>query len=351
MILGSSRKALLILSLFLFVYPHEIMAHIKWFVDVDPSDPPQSLTSIKNNFYYTNLIILSMWGIIVALFLDYIWKIRFGNFSVLEKTFEKYNDIALNIARIGTGVFFIAIWLVGDIILSPELITSTEYIPYIQLLIAISVLSKRSLFIAGIGILVLYGIGIYEYGLFHLLDYVTLFGLAIYFILSAIKSSRLEKYRLPILYYGLIFSFLWSAIEKIAYPQWFSPFLEKYSFLTMGIDNDLFIACAAFVEFTLFYLLLISRNGIVLLAFLINLLVSVGNIYFGKIDAIGHFPANFILLIMLLKGSVREDIPQPYNSCQLIKYIFKGLWIYLIVLTGFLISYYGIHWMIYDWQY
>jgi hypothetical protein len=347
---NASQRVLLILGVWLFFYSHELFAHVKWFVEFDLSDPPQSFTEITAKFYYLSLLVLSLWGIIIALLLDYLWKIHFGHFSFLEKTFSQYNDIALNIARIGTGMFFVAIWLVGDIILSPELITNTEYVAYIQLIIAFSVLSKRSLFIAGIGILLLYGTAIYEYGLFHLLDYVTLVGLAIYLILSSTKFHRFNKYRLPILYYGLIFSFLWSAIEKIAYPQWFYPFLEKYPFLTMDLDTDLFIACAAFVEFTLFFLLLISRNGVVLLALLINLLISAGNIYFGKIDAIGHFPANFILLIMLVQGSLRSEIQLPYNNCYLLHHIFKGLSIYLIVLAALVSSYYGIHWIIYDLQ-
>jgi|GEM_PF-2833972 len=51
----------------------------------------------------------------------------------------------------------------------------------------------------------------------------------------------------------MLFSFLWVAIEKFAYLQWFDPFLDSNEFLTMGLPRDFFLMCAAFVEFTLVY--------------------------------------------------------------------------------------------------
>ena len=300
-------------------------AHIKWFVEFDISDPPQSLTSIISNIHYLILLILSILGVALA--------------SILDKKLVQINNLkkifvldSLNIARIGTGVFFVAIWLVGGIILTPELLSNAWYIPYVQLGIAISVLFRRSLVLAGIGILFLYSNAVINYGIFHMLDYLTLVGLAIYLILSSFKTTKID-----ILYIGLIFSFLWSAIEKIAYPQLFYSFLEKYNFLTMGLDVDFFIASAAFVELTLFFLLLICNNITVLLAFLINLLIISGNIYFGKMDAIGHFPANFILLIILIKGTATINM----NAI-------KAVISFLATIFTLFIIYYGLHQILYD---
>ena len=237
--------------------------------------------------------------------------------------------------------------LVGGIILTPELTTDSCYVLYVQLIIAISVLFKRSLLVAGFGILFLYADAVYSYGIFHMLDYVSFVGLAIYLILSTLKLTRLEDYRLPILYLGLIFSFLWSAIEKIAYPQWFYSFLDKYEFLTLGFSNDFFIASAAFVEFTLFFLLLITSNGVILLAFLINLLIISGNIYFGKIDAIGHFPANFILIIMLIRGPLAVQGYFFDHSCKSYTKAFNNALVYVISLAVLFVTYYSLHWLLY----
>ncbi|MEZ5450081.1 MAG: hypothetical protein R3E89_14290 [Thiolinea sp.] len=45
------------------------------------------------------------------------------------------------------------------------------------------------------------------------------------------------------------------------------------------------------------------HNGAALTLLLANLLVMTGNIYFGKIDAMGHFPANIMLLVITLVGN------------------------------------------------
>ncbi len=338
---------LLLLSVIFFSIPQEAVAHIKWFVEFNISDPPQSFASISNTFYYLNLLILSIWGVIIACVIDSLWCNKWGKFTFIRDLFSHYDDIALNIARIGTGVFFVGIWLVGNVILTPELFSDAWYVSYIQLSIAVAVLFRKGLLFAGVGILVLYAIAIDHYGLFHLLDYFTLVGLAVYFIVSFFNTARLEGYRLPVLYLALIFSFLWSAIEKIAYPQWFYPFLNKYSALTMGLDHDLFIASAAFVEFTLFFLLLIGNNSIILLALLINLLITSGNIYFGKMDAIGHFPTNFILVIMLIKGPLPVKSWLFDHHCKPYIDAVKAAIAYPLTLVILFSAYYGLHWVMY----
>jgi len=338
---------ILLTSFIVILFPEMALAHIKWFIEFDMREPPQSLFSEKHQIYYAIMLTLSLLGVSFAIIIDRFWHRKWGDFNFIDQLFSHYDDIALNIARIGTGVFFVGVWLVGGILFTPELLTENAAIAYIQLMIATAVLFRRSLILAGLGILLLYSIAVYEYGLFHLIDYITLVGLAIYLMLSANKSPRTEAYRLPILYYSLIFSFIWSAIEKIAYPEWFYGFLTKHHTLTMGLDLDFFIASMAFVEFTLFFLLLIARNGTILVAFIINLVISSGNIYFGKMDAIGHFPANFILLIILIKGATPFNHHYLDYSMGWLKPVLKGLLSYLFVLAAFLAFYYSMHWLIY----
>lgn len=342
-----AQYLILLSCIALLILPQCANAHIKWFVEFDISDPPQSFSAIKERYYYFFLLISSVLGVVIASLLDTLWCQKYGRLTFFSKIFAHHDDIALKIARIGTGVFFVGVGLVGGIILTPELTTDSCYVLYVQLIIAISVLFKRSLLVAGFGILFLYADAVYSYGIFHMLDYVSFVGLAIYLILSTLKLTRLEDYRLPILYLGLIFSFLWSAIEKIAYPQWFYSFLDKYEFLTLGFSNDFFIASAAFVEFTLFFLLLITSNGVILLAFLINLLIISGNIYFGKIDAIGHFPANFILIIMLIRGPLAVQGYFFDHSCKSYTKAFNNALVYVISLAVLFVTYYSLHWLLY----
>jgi hypothetical protein len=336
-----------ILLTFLLLLPEIGVSHVKWFVEFEVSDPPRSLLHWFEQRYIISLFIFSLWGIIIACLIDSFWCHHYGKFNAISKLFIHYDDVGLNIARIGTGIFFVILWIVGDVILTPELVTESSFIPYLHLLIAVSVLLKPTLSIAGGGILFLYGYAIYSYGLFHLLDYLTFVGLGLFFILSSVKQHPLSRYRFQLLYGLLVFSFLWSAIEKLAYPQWFYPFLTKYPFLTMGLENDLFIACAAAVEFTLFFLLLMGNNGVILIAFLSSLVIISGNIYFGKIDAIGHFPVNFILLLMLVKGPLPIKSFFFDHSCK--SYLASiAVSIRFIVSLAIVFSlYYGLHWLIY----
>lgn len=332
--------------------PEFAFAHIKWFVEFDLTDPPKSLLSWFDKAYVINLFIFSIWGVVIGSLMDSFWCKKYGSCRFIRNFFIDYTDVYLNIARIGTGIFFIALWLVGGVILTPELITEAWFVPYVQLLIAVSVLFRSTLLIAGGGILFLYGYAIYSNGLFHLLDYLTLVGLALFLGLSSInvdsKANQIRAYRFPILYGTLVFSFLWSSIEKLAFPQWFYPFLAKYPFLTMGLDNDVFIASAAFVEFTLFFLLLMGSNGILVLALLSNLLITTGNIYFGKMDAIGHFPVNFILLILLIRGPLPMKLWFFDHRCKPYFAAVKVTMSFLLVL-GFMFSfYYGLHWLLYE---
>lgn len=339
---------LLIMSVLFFLLPESAYAHIKWFVAFDISDPPTSLLKWLTKNYVLNLFILSVWVVLIASLVDSFWCKTHGKCTLLSDFFVHYNDIALNIARIGVGVFFVAIWLMGGVILTPELLSTEWFIPYFQLVIALSVLFRSTLIIAGLGILGLYGYAIYCYGLFHLLDYLTLVGLALYLILSVFNRLTVAAYRLPILYGSLVFSFLWSAIEKLAFPQWFYPFLQQNAFLTMGLEHDFFIASAAFVEFTLFFLLLMGSNGVIIAAFLSNIVIMSGNIYFGKIDAIGHFPVNIVLLIMMLNGPLTlkniffDHSCKPYLSAVIVSIMFVST---LSILLGL---YYGLHWILYQ---
>lgn len=349
----NNKNILIFLAIISFLSPDWAQAHIKWFVEFDISDPPFTLFNQKHQIYYTFFIFLSLLGVALALLIDQLWQNKLGKFTFIKQYFTTYDDISLNIARIGTGVFFVSIWLMSDVIFSPELLSNHNYIAYIQMLIVFSVLSKRTIALAGIGIISLYVIAVYDYGLFHLLDYITFIGLAIYLILSSLTSDRFKEikaYRLTILYSGLIFSFLWSSIEKLAYPEWFYDFLGKYSVLTVGLDIDFFIIAAAFIEFTLFFLLLVTRNGLILLAFLINLLLIAGNIYFGKTDTIGHFPANFILIIFLINGALGTHYHFFKTTATKMRLVVKGMALYLLILGLFISSYYAIHGLLYEFM-
>ena len=85
--------------------------------------------------------------------------------------------------RVGTAFFFIAIWGAGGILLTPELKTSSVMIGVIQLGIAAGMVSRRTMLLSALGIFVLFGIGVWNYGPFHLADYPIFLGVAAYLAL------------------------------------------------------------------------------------------------------------------------------------------------------------------------
>ncbi|MEZ5450080.1 MAG: hypothetical protein R3E89_14285 [Thiolinea sp.] len=68
-------------------------------------------------------------------------------------------------------------------------------------------------------------------------------------MLSGLNHRKLESWRIDLFRWLVGFAFMWSAMEKIAYPQWFDPFLaDQYPFLQMGFHRDFSCCLRAWVE-------------------------------------------------------------------------------------------------------
>jgi len=92
-------------------------AHIKWFVEFDITDPPQSFQSLLSPLFIT-LFILASLGIFLGSYIDTLWT-KTARFSFMPFLKTEYKDLPLSIMRIGTGVFFVILWLIGNTILAP----------------------------------------------------------------------------------------------------------------------------------------------------------------------------------------------------------------------------------------
>jgi hypothetical protein len=195
-----------------------------------------------------------------------------------------------------------ALFSAGGVILTPELRTGADWTAWLQLGIAVSMLCARSCAAGGIGILVLYGYGIWEYGLFHMADYPIFLGLAAYMILTAFSSARLRAARMPVIYASVCSSLMWVAIEKWAYPQWTLPLLAARPYLTFGLPPGRFMVLAGFVEFALAFYIMLGLGLVRLAILLLGLIFVAAIVDFGKIDAIGHLPIIAALVAMFLHG-------------------------------------------------
>ena len=320
-------------------------AHVKWFVEFDVADPPRALVQILD-YNFAALLTLASLGLFTIYVIDAHWT-RSGSFSILDRSFSWHPDIANSIVRIGTGIFFLCLWLIGGVVLTPETETEAAFVPYIHFFTAFFVLFRRTAILSALGILILYGNGIYEFGLFHMIDYVIFLGVAGFLLIASVDNGKLKKLRLHILYVSLVFTFLWSSIEKFAYVEWFQPFLDANEFLTMGMERDIFLMCAAFVEFTLVFLLFTGGNIVVLGAIALNVLIISAALYFGKVDAIGHLPAIVALLVLAIKGAARFPV-FPYDEQRgVLAHSLYMVGLYWAALALFFGMYYGLHGLLY----
>ena len=191
-------------------------AHVKWFVEFDVTEAPRQIDQVLNPVFW-GLLILASVTLLFLYSLDVVWT-RNGTFDFIDRRFDWNPDIAAHLMRIGAGVFFMALWLMGDVILTPDLVTDAVFVGYIQFFTAFFTLFSSTLVLTALGIFSLYIYGAMKYGVYHMLDYATFLGVAAFFAITASGNKKLARYRLSILVGFMLFSFLWSAIEKFGYP-------------------------------------------------------------------------------------------------------------------------------------
>lgn len=286
--------------------PSVAQAHVKWFAPYDVAADPTPLPDV---FSPTFLLLLA--GSIVLIMLiglgDRVIAETFRG-DPLERLFAALKPQLPDVIRIMLGAFLLSLWLKGGIILTPEITTTNETIAWFQLLLAMSTTSWRTSWIAGLGLLVLYGIAIANYGLFHLLDYPLFPGIAAYVMIHSFRIERLLPYALSILYVAMAVTLLWASIEKWAFGAWTMPLLKQHERITLGIDHQLYMLMAGFVEFITAFLLLYGRTSQRLAALMLFVIFIAAIIDFGKIDAVGHSMIIAALAVVVIHGNTTVNI-------------------------------------------
>jgi hypothetical protein len=157
--------------------------------------------------------------------------------------------------RAVVAAFFVAIFAVGGVYLTPDLRTPSEWVSRAQPAIAALVFFRRTMPLAAAGIIGLWLLALRDYDFFHLLDYLALgvgVGVAAYLMLFALPAdSRWRRYRFHALRIGVAAALIWSSLETFAYPEWFNPLVVEKPFLTFGMPRDVFIPMAGVAEFTM----------------------------------------------------------------------------------------------------
>jgi hypothetical protein len=312
------------------VLPSDAWAHVKWFAPFNVASAPRPLGLVLSfNFWALNgLAVVLLWGTCV------LERTPVG--AALTQTLDRVSLLLWarteEILRACGAVFFVALWVMGTAILTPELKTSSEWIHWFQLAIAAGLFWRRTMVLSGLGIVVLYGIGVAGYGVFHLLDYPIFLGLAAYYVLTGLELKPFGWRPLDVVRWGAGITLCWASVEKWAYPQWTYPVLQQHPRLAMGWDPTLYMTAAGVIEFGLALGLLWTPMIRRLSAILLGAMFISAVFEFGKIDAIGHLMIIAILLAVALDGE---------------KFLLKKHYLasvaYAAGLVGVIAAYYGFH--------
>ena len=313
-------------------------AHVKWFAPYIVGTPPQPIGATLTNLWF--------WTAVVLVLSFFLATRAFERSTAGQNVLDGMNRVtaplwtrADDFMRVAIGTFFVAIYAVGGIYLTPDLATPSEWVSWFQLLIAAGIFWKRTMPLSALGIIVLWAIALRDYDLFHLLDYLALgIGVAGYLVLASSDRPDWFRHRFEVLRWGVAIALMWSSLEKFAYPEWFYPLVEEKPFLTFGMPRDVFIPMAGVAEFTMGFGLLwtplVRRLSAV--ALIVIFLSAVWP--FGRVDMVGH------ALIMATIVLIALDPEREVHFLPRVKLALAGVPTGLATaMIVFVAGYWGIH--------
>jgi hypothetical protein len=303
MLVGISKQALLFTIILGFTLPSAASAHVKWFAPYDVPGQPVGLRDVFSSAFW-----LLVTGSCFAL-----WAICHAEKTVVGaavlRVFDRFSGAVQSrieeLFRAATAVFFFALSLLGNIILTPELTTDVAAISWLQAAIAVGMFWRPTLLLSAVGIGVLFVFGVVKYGAFHMMDYPIFLGAAVYLGLSSRQVEGIFNLRpLDFARWGAAITLMWASVEKWAYPHWSIPVLQEHSNLMIGLDRSFYMTAAGMVEFSLAFALLWSPLVRRLAATALAAMFISAVFEFGRLDALGH-----LMIVMILLAIVVDEAP------------------------------------------
>ena len=312
-------------------------AHVKWFTHTDVHDAPCAPGTVLSPIF---LIVLAAATLLVFLgfSLDY-WVAR--RFPARIGSGTGFASVEERLVRAATGAYFVCAADLGLVILTPDLPSRAPWIAVVQFAIAMFLVWRRTCWLSGAGILLLYADAILRYGMFHLVDYVFIPCLAIYCASLSRPSGRWRAMREPLLVGGLAFSLAWTAIEKFLYPQWTDAVVATHPAIAFGVPLAWVVVIAGFVEFTLAFYLVVGRGLLRLggLGYAAIFLSAMSP--FGRLDVFGHLIILAILAVVVLRGATPMQTALHLRGQTMLADSGGVTILYLLSLASFFAMYYA----------
>jgi hypothetical protein len=280
-------------------------AHVKWFCAYNVAGQPRGLENVLCADFEL-LVGLAVAVLLAGCIIERTW-VGDAITRALDRVTKTVRDNTELLFRAGVGAFFVSLWTLGGILLTPELKTDWTFIPWLELGIAACMLSRRTMPLAGLGIAFLFFTAMQKYGAFHLADYPIFLGLGLYLALTGLQRDLFGVRPLDLLRWAASITLMWASIEKWAYPEWSFPLLTQHRAMTLGYDPEFFMRAAGVIEFTLAFALiwtpLVRRAAAAMLA---GMFIS-AVFEFGKVDAIGHSAIIVALLAFAADNATLQD--------------------------------------------
>ena len=326
-------------------------AHVKWFsMTADSASTPITTLDMVTSPLFVGLTVAAFLTMIAVAAID--GRISRGDNPVLRSATWLDHEATKLIApflRLGVAIYFVSIafYFYGSpIILTVELKTSATWVPVLQLAIAATVLARRTAILAALGIIVLFVYSVSSYGVFHMLDYPFFLGLAAFLSIDSLHGQKSQPQGLGILRVTVGASLLWCGVEKWLYPGWTNELLqsELRVLLATGLNPELIVMGAGFVEFCLAFLLIFGRLASqIAAAVLLSVMISAVPIV-GTLDLIGHLPILVVLIIFVATrnpiGRIASEPGKRWNDLD-------AAFSFIVSVPGFIAAYYLSHEILY----
>jgi len=312
--------------------PVAAQAHVKWFCAFDVAGSPVGLVNVLCQDFEL-LVALAIGMLVLGGIIE---GSPFGSaiLRALDRTTSLLRRHGELMIRVVVAGFFVSLWALGNVLLTPELTTELGFVPWLQFAMAAAMLSRSTLPLAALGIVALFSLAVAQYGMFHLMDYPVFLGLAAYLACVGLRHSPFGMRPLDLLRCSAAITLMWASVEKWAYPQWTFPVFVTHPGMSFGIDIAYYMRAAGVVEFTLAFALLgtplVRRSAAIILA--ATFISAIGE--FGLIDAVGHS-----CIIAVLLAVLADDARAPFRH----RVVFFTPVSYSATLAAFLVAYYGLH--------
>ncbi len=262
------------------------------------TQPPRSLDAVFTSSFFL------LAGIFVVLLLGLTlledWMIHIPGLVRIDRWFASKEKHSLTVMRLAAAITFVWCWQEGTL-MSADRFVDAAWIAWAQLIIAALFVFRPLLPLAGIGILMLFGIGIARFGIFSMLDHLLLAGMAWYFIAHDSKKPSLAASALPALYASVGFCLIWLGAAKLFDPAWTSLLRTQLPSLPGGLTHEQLVQIAAFVDISVGFIVLVCLQER-LLALVVTLIFVLSTMWFGPAQVLGNTLTFAALITFLIAG-------------------------------------------------